>query len=158
MVTGATYCKEKIFSEKNELEALQRLLFRLALQYGWYLEAWALFPNHYHFIAQSPENPGNLPVFIRHFHSASGIGINRYQEKLGRKVWYQYWDSQLTLQTSYMARLKYVMNNPVHHGVVPQAVLYPWCSARWFHETAHTSWRQTVERLNIQTVSVHDPF
>jgi hypothetical protein len=51
---------------------LQNLLFELALQYEWDLQAWALLSNHYHFIALSAADAGNLKRFIRHFHVLPG--------------------------------------------------------------------------------------
>ncbi|MGZ3632738.1 MAG: hypothetical protein ACXWM7_00200 [Parachlamydiaceae bacterium] len=36
------------------MDYLHSLLLELARKYGWNLEAWAIFSNHYHFIAQSP--------------------------------------------------------------------------------------------------------
>ena len=40
------------------------------------------------------------------------------------------------LHNSLLARLNYVHNNPVHHGIVPAARQYPWCSASWFENSA----------------------
>jgi putative transposase len=59
------------------------------------------------------------------FHSASARELNRLDGEVGRRVWFQFWDTQLTSAGSYMARLKYVQENPVHHAVVEQAMNYP---------------------------------
>jgi hypothetical protein len=39
-------------------------------------------------------------------------------------VWFQSWDTQLTNEGSWLARLKYTHENAVHHGLVPQATHY----------------------------------
>ncbi len=66
MVTGSTLDKVSYFRESQELDLLHDLLLDLAEQYEWKLEAWAVFANHYHFIAQSPDNPTSLGKFIKH--------------------------------------------------------------------------------------------
>ena len=53
MVTGATLHKEHIFPTAEKLNLLERELLTLAKQHEWQLEAWAVFVNHYHFIAES---------------------------------------------------------------------------------------------------------
>jgi len=53
MVTAGTYLKQPIFRGAQRLECLCDLLLELAEKYGWDLQAWAVFPNHYHFVALS---------------------------------------------------------------------------------------------------------
>ncbi|MDE3111185.1 MAG: hypothetical protein KGL02_14775, partial [Acidobacteriota bacterium] len=64
------------------------------------LQAWAIFPNHYHFVALS-DAPKNLPVVIRKLHSITSHVVNKMDGCAGRKVWFQYWDTRLTNQRSY---------------------------------------------------------
>jgi putative transposase len=51
MVTAATYQKYPLFRSAKHLKYLCEALLDLAPRYGWKLEAWAVFPNHYHFVA-----------------------------------------------------------------------------------------------------------
>jgi len=129
IVTGATYLKKPTFVGHQRLEYLCDLLLELAEKYQWQLQAWAVFPNHYHFIALSPAEAGTLSVFTRHLHSLSTIQANRWDGAAGRKVWFQYWETNLTYPESYFARLGYVHRNAVHHQIVREASLYPRCSA-----------------------------
>ena len=50
-----------------------------------------------------------------------------------------YWDTQITFQRSCLARLNYVRQNPVHHGVVHKASEYHWCSAAGFERSARAA-------------------
>jgi REP element-mobilizing transposase RayT len=52
-VTAGTYLKAHHFCTPQRLEVLQRGLLTVARDFSWELEAWALFSNHYHFIAHS---------------------------------------------------------------------------------------------------------
>ncbi|HEV2224220.1 MAG TPA: transposase, partial [Candidatus Acidoferrales bacterium] len=113
MVTAGTYQKQPFFSSAKRLTYLHDSLLHFAARYGWRLEAWTVFPNHYHFIAISPKKAATLPRFISHLHTFTAKEINRDDEAPGRKVWFQYWDSRITYQRSYLARLSYVHSNAV---------------------------------------------
>ena len=77
MVTGATYQKAPYFHSPARLTLLRDALFRLAEQYGWALQAWAIMSNHYHFVALSPAEPATLRKMTRHLHSLAARDVNR---------------------------------------------------------------------------------
>ena len=52
-VTGSTYQKANQFRGVKRLDVLNRGLLKVAGQFDWRLEAWAVFSNHYHFVAHS---------------------------------------------------------------------------------------------------------
>ncbi|MEZ5323854.1 MAG: transposase [Verrucomicrobiales bacterium] len=164
-VTAGTYQKHHIFRTNDDLKALHGGLLKYAAQYEWQLEAWAVFSNHYHFIAQSPvaeaeagDGARSLRKFLAHFHSRSAAWINDRHEMKGRKVWQNFWDTQLTHQSSYLARLHYVHANPVKHGLVPVAQDYPWCSAGWFERTASAAKVKTIYGFKTDRVNVPVEF
>ena len=158
MVTGGTYLKEPFFRGADRLEYLCGLLLELAERYSWQLQAWAVFPNHYHFVALSSPKGGTLVQLTRHLHGLTAIETNRWDNAAGRHVWYQYWDKELTFERSYLARLGYVHKNAVHHGLVREPSLYPWCSAGWFEREADTSMYKTVMGMKIDQVQVLDDY
>jgi len=158
MVTAATYRKEPLFRSAKRLTLLCEQLLDLGSKHGWRLEAWAVFPNHYHFVAIAEEKVATLPRLIGHLHTFTAKEINRQDETPGRKVWFQYWDSHLTYLRSYLARLNYVHCNAVKHGLVRRAALYPWCSAGWFEREAERPFYQTVTRMRSDRINVKDDF
>jgi putative transposase len=121
------------------------------------LQAWAVFPNHYHFVAQVPQAQ-NLKRFARHLHSTTAIAMNREDNLPGRKVWFQYWESHITFQRSYLVRLNYVHQNPVRHGIVRLASAYPWCSAAWFERKANPAFFKTVISFPSDKLDIPDDF
>ncbi|HEY8962708.1 MAG TPA: hypothetical protein VIM57_10940 [Luteolibacter sp.] len=153
MVTAGTYRKEHYFREEPRLRLLHDLLLDQCAEAGWALEAWAVFSNHYHFIARSPsEDAGSLRPLLQKLHSVSAREINRLDATPGRRVWHNYRDSQITTEKAHLARLHYVHANAVHHGLVLKPDQYRWCSAGWFekHETAarvKTIYSFPVDRL-----------
>lgn len=158
IVTGATLQKELLFKKNEELDLLQGALLDLASHYQWQLEAWAIFSNHYHFIAQSPHDPSTLKKWISHLHATTAKQLNLLHQKPGRKIWHQYWDTQLTFQTSYLARLNYVMQNPVKHGLVTSAKDYKWCSMAWFEKNVPKSHFSAVTNVKTDALSIVDDF
>jgi len=78
-----------------------------------------VFSNHYHFIATSPKDGAeNLSALICSLHRRSAYLVNKIDQEKGRKIWHNYREPHLTYEKSYLARLHYVLNNPVHHGLV----------------------------------------
>lgn len=51
-------------------------------------------------------------------HEKTAKWINRLENAVGRKVWHNFWETRLTYEKSYLARLNYVHQNPVKHGLV----------------------------------------
>ena len=95
MVSAGTFRKEHFFAGDVRLKGLHDGLLKYAAKYGWMLEAWAVFPNHYHFIAHSPEDPeggaASLGVFLADFHQNSASWVNGLDAAKARKVWYNFW-------------------------------------------------------------------
>jgi putative transposase len=158
MVTASTYQKLHLFRTHDHLRLLHKTMIAVMERRGWELEAWALFSNHYHLIAKSPAENGDVRGLVRELHSKSALAINRFDETPARRVWFQYWDTCLTLENSYYARLNYVMQNPAHHGLVRNAQLYPRCSANWFAQNQASAFRSKVESFGFSRVSVIDDF
>jgi putative transposase len=158
MVTCGTYEKEHHFRGARRLRFLHDSLLNLAEDYSWNLQAWAVFSNHYHFVAMSPQNADSLVLFLKKLHSDTAMEANRWDGAQGRQVWFQYRDTHLTFPKSYYARLNYVHTNPVHHRLVPVPSLYPWCSAAWFQRQATPAFYKTVMAFKSDRVTVPDDF
>jgi putative transposase len=178
MLTAGTYGKRPYFRGAERLRYLCEKLQAVAGEHKWQLEAWAVFPNHYHFVGISPAPvrtgvEGNdfskeavdpafgkqaLVEFLKHLHSVTAIQANRWDQTPGRQTWYQYWDPELTFQKAYLARLSYVHRNAAHHGLVREPSLYPWCSAGWFQQTATAAFFNTVMKMKVDRVHALDEF
>jgi len=156
IVTASTLHKRHHFHGQDRLRTLQDTLFEATFDYGWSLQAWAVFPNHYHFVGKSPEQGKDLKVLTQRLHSQTAREVNRQDGTSGRQVWFQCWDTCLTYEKSYYARLNYVHNNPVKHGVVPVADQYLLCSAAWFRAKADPVFRKKVESFKYDRIKIVD--
>jgi putative transposase len=120
-----------------------------------------VFSNHYHFIGHSPiqaADASNLADMLSVLHTKTAGWVNRLDQAPARKVWFNYRETRLTYQKSYLARLNYVHQNPVKHGLVPVANQYPWCSAAWFERTASPAMVKSIYRFKVDRVTVYDEF
>ena len=157
-VTGATLWKEHRFTNPPRLDLLEFKLLTLANKYRWQIEAWAVFPNHYHLVARGNPDSENLGHYLKHLHSDTARELNRLDYTEGRKVWYDFRETKLTFETSYLARLNYTHQNAVKHGLVPVANQYKWCSTAWFERVATAAMVQTIYSFKTDEVQVEDDF
>jgi putative transposase len=125
IITAGTYNKEHLFRGDQRLNLLQSSLFDALEACQWQPQAWAIFSNHYHIVAQSPDNAQTLSAMINRIHSQTARKLNKLDGTPRRKVWFQFWDHCLTFEKSYYARLNYVNNNPVKHHQAAKPELYP---------------------------------
>lgn len=160
-VTASTYLQEHHFKGNERLGVVCRGLLKLAKEYHWQLEAWAVFSNHYHFVAQSPADETgaeSLRRMLSLLHEKTAKWANRLDGAKGRRVWFNYRETLLTYEKSYFARLNYTHHNAVHHGLVKVASRYPWCSAAWFERTATRAQVTTIYGLRTDRIKVPDDF
>jgi len=159
MVTASTYGKSRHFNSKKRLRFLHDLIHTTAETYGWQLEAWAIMENHYHWIGKSPQAGAEyLGEWIGKVHRESAMFLNELDKTRGRKVWHNYRETRLTFEKSYLARLRYVIENPVKHGIVAVAADYPWCSAAWFSKHSSIAFQKTVASFKINQLKIEDDF
>ena len=156
IVTAGTYRKRHLFHSPERLELLHDTLLDVAAEFRWSLQAWAVLANHYHFVAISLHDPRSLRTLLSKLHMLTAKRLNQWDAAPGRKVWFQFWDTQITYQRSYLARLNYVHHNPVKHGVAQEAAQYPWCSAAWLERAATAAFRKTVRSFKTDRVKVVD--
>lgn len=162
MVTAGTYLKEHFFSDERRLDFLHDALLRTAILQGWQYgglsslrqslplcrEALALSLWFHH----DPED------MVSQVHQESSNWVNEQDGAPERKVWHNFWDSTLTYEKSWIARLNYVHGNPVKHGMVKLSRDYPWCSAAWFERVAAASWIKTVYAFKTDRLKIEDDF
>jgi len=156
-VTAGTYKKEHLFDGNERLTLLQSALFALAEERGLDLQAWAVFPNHYHLVAHTDEG-FDVSRFFKSLHGRTSIALNRLDGAVGRKVWHNFRDTKLTNTNSYLARLHYVHSNAQRHGVVAAARMYPFGSAHWFETQGEEAFVRTVYSFNIDLLEIDDDY
>src|SRR5690242_9782527 len=87
-VTTGTYLKAHYFRAPQRLDVLESGLLTVARDFSWDLEAWAVFSNHYHFVARCPSDSrdgSSLSQMLGVLHTRTAGWINRLDKTPGRK-------------------------------------------------------------------------
>ena len=158
IITAGTLHKLPLFNSPAKLDLFQETAFELIAAYRLQLEAWAFLANHYHLILGFQNAAVMHSTFLRHLHRELAVRLNELDGQPGRRVMYNFWDTQLTYEKSYLARLSYVHQNPVKHGLVNVASAYRWCSAAWFEREARPAFVKTVYSFKTDKLNVPDDF
>jgi putative transposase len=158
MITASTLYGRHLFPDSDRLRKLQQFVFDALREGGWTAIAWAVMSSHYHLIALAPSRGWTLQRLVQTLHSKSAIWLNAVDGTPERIVWYQCWDRCLTFEASYWARLNYVNQNPVRHGIVPVASQYPFCSARYYEAHTSLSFQRRVASYRFDRVKEPDEF
>jgi putative transposase len=128
-------------------ELIDSLAFAAA-QHRWQVVAWVVLSNHYHCILQAPaQDPSALSTLLNSVHKFTSRRWNQEDSAPGRRVWYQYWDTCLTSEGSFWARLNYIHYNPVRHGL-----------AQTPQEYAFSSYRVWQARADFTLAEVEDAY
>ena len=158
-VTAGTYLKKHHFREPPRLDVLQRGLLAVASEFNWQFEAWCVFSNHYHFVAHSPgAGAETLSPMLEKLHAKLALWVNKLDKTPGRQVWFNFYETRLTYEKSYLARLHYTHVNAVRHKLVGVSNQYPWCSAAWFERTATPAQVKTIYSFPTDKLHVEDNF
>jgi putative transposase len=159
IVTASTYGKRLYMAPDHRKRFWWETLIRVMEREGWKLIAWVVLSNHYHVLMQAPETGAErLPVLIGDLHRFTARRWNEEEGTSGRRVWWNYWDTCITYERSYYARLNYIHWNPVRHGVVKSPEDYEFSSYR-FYLDRQGEWLKRIEKeYPFDRVNVFDPF
>ncbi len=80
MVTGSILHKQHLLSEDRRKEFFLQTLFERANLFFWNMEAWSALDNHYHFVAQAPEDAMTLAKLLQQVHSITAIQFNKWDK------------------------------------------------------------------------------
>ena len=118
-ITGATYEKKYHLEEESAKQRLIESINKGFTDNNWKLEDWVILNNHYHLMVEAPEGAKTLSGIMRDIHKFTAIWIkkNIASAMSEDKIWWNYWDTCLTYESSYYSRLNYLWNNPLKHGL-----------------------------------------
>ena len=159
MVTGSTYLKRRHLIDSDSRERLLLYILKSCQRYGWNLEDWVILDNHYHLMLESPENADSLPLLVKAAHKFTSIWLRKNKEvDTSKKIFHNYWDSCITYERSYFARLNYVYFNPVKHVYVSHPKDYPFGSYFYRYEKFAEELKILRDKYPFEGVNVNDNF
>jgi len=159
-ITGCTYNKIHLLINNTSKMKLFESIRKGFSSKKWILEDWVILNNHYHLMVNATEKAEQLPDIIKEIHKFSALWIkkNINNAKDIDKIWYNYWDTCITYEKSYFARINYIWFNPVKHGYVdsPEKWRYGSFFERYKKE------KEYLERINknypCDKVNIDDEF
>ena len=132
MITASTYEQKPYLQSAKRKHDWFKAFEKASEIYSWKIIAWVVLNNHYHAILRSPKNKLNMDKFIGSYHKYTARRWNSEDHLLGRKVWWNYWDTCIRSEKDYLAKLNYIFFNPVKHGLVDKAEDYPFSNYKEF--------------------------
>ena len=160
MLTGATYKKIKLLKGDEPKIIFYNSLKKGCENYNWKIIAWVILDNHYHIMLRAPEKADTLSNLVRDLHKFTAlwmkknIGVAKYL----KRVWYNYWDTCITYEKSFLARINYIHHNPVKHGYVECALEYPFGSYYEAYRERGKMWIENEKNYPWDNVNVYDDF
>jgi len=133
-ITARTLGGEEVFYNDERKEILFKVIVRAQKLYGVKIFGYIIWSNHYHLIVKLEKNI--LHNFINNIHTHSARLVNKLDNKIGRRVWYQYWDRFLRINYSLddlYYRMSYILHNPIKHRWCKnfdETINYPWSSVK----------------------------
>jgi putative transposase len=159
-ITGAIYQKRTLLQSDEAKRKLIRSLKQGFNSNGWKIEDWVALNNHYHLMADSPDNLKSLPGIMRDIHKFTAMWIRKnIQDAAGvEKIWWNYWDTCITYERSYLTRLNYIWYNPQKHGVIENAE--EWAFGSLYHRIREEDLyvNKLRYRYPFDSVKVYDDF
>ncbi|MDP2693137.1 MAG: transposase [bacterium] len=125
-------CQEKknFFDLENKKKLFVKAINKAVCKFEVELFSWVLLDNHYHMLMRI-KNSKNIPRFIHNLHANSSRLINDFDNKDGRKIWYQYWDYCIRNKKDFWLHFNYIIQNPLKHKLtetLEQAFYYEYSS------------------------------
>lgn len=103
LITAATLHRKRLFDSDEKLDLLLNTTFGLVKNYQLILQAWAFFHNHYHIVVSFENSAAKHTDFARHLHRELAIRLNHLDNTSRRRVMYEFWDTRLTFEKSWLA-------------------------------------------------------
>jgi putative transposase len=135
-VTGSAYRHRPLFREHATKSKMLEVLQKTAEKLGWRIDDWVILNDHYYLMLESPDytvkgsGPKTIADFMNNFHRFTALWIrkNNNSFKNVKRIFNNYWDTCITYERSYFARINYLYFNPVKHGYVDHPAKYPFGS------------------------------
>ncbi len=145
--TAACLDHEPVIGNTSErLAVFEQSLVNACREVCEFVFSWCVLPNHYHILLRT-DRIKELRKTLGQLHGRTSRYWNLEDNRVGRKVWYNYFDREMKPTRHFWASLNYVNNNAAHHGYVELWQDWPHSNAHGYlndvgHEEAARIWRE----------------
>jgi REP element-mobilizing transposase RayT len=120
LVTSVTKCRRPIFADDACAREAVETLFRVKERHPFFLYAFAVMPDHCHFVLRVPQ-----PQFVSRIIGLYKLGVSHNVGK--GTLWQSRFHQRLIGDIG--AAIRYVESDPMRSGIVEAPQSYPWSSA-----------------------------
>jgi len=128
-LTGSVYSEDSVFIDNSNKDIFLNVLLEQVKLLGYKIFAFAILNNHYHILLQT--SYVNISDFVGRLHGKVSYIINKKEKRVGRKIFYQYWDWCIRNEKDFYIHFNYTHINSIKHGLIEdfeQLVNYKYCS------------------------------
>lgn len=141
-LTIVTYKRKNIFSSLENRELLLQSINHVSLFHPFFLEAYCILPDHFHFLCRLPEDDGNYSTRVSEIKKRfSKKYLETHERPLARDVsqikrgesgiWQlRFWEHYIRDEEDLNRHIDYIHYNPVKHGLVDK--VRDWSSSSFF--------------------------
>jgi len=138
-VTLSTLNKIRYFNTDPKKQLFENLLMKGAEKYLSELYAWTILDNHTHLLIKTLLSK-LMPKFFNFVEGKSSIELNKIENQLGRKIWYQYLDRCIRNEADFYRHLNYIHHNCIKHKCSTAMENYKWSSYHKYQEKYGKDW------------------
>lgn len=159
-ITSGTYHKQYYLQSRQAKEILIDSIIRGFTDQNWLVEDWVILDNHYHVIVNASEEAARLSKIMQTIHKFSSNILSKSIPELRiiKKIWHNYWDTCLTYEKSYYARIHYLWFNPVRHGCVDNPEKWEYGSYYYRIKEGKNNVNKIIKEYPIDKIKVKDDF
>jgi len=158
-ITVSTLGKHPYLKSKEAKWAALDYLSKSLKAFNWELEDWVILDNHIHMMIHAPEKAETLSNVMNNFHRFTAIWLSKHGiQKIGQKYFHNYWDTCITFEKSYFARLNYIWMNPVKHGYVDSPEKWKFGSYYYRFKEEAEEIKQLMKKYPFDKLKIRDDF
>lgn len=122
--------RRRIYRDPKDYHRFIAAIGEASERYGFRVHAYALMPNHYHLLVETPR--GKLSLGMQHINGTYCQYFNRRHRRAGH-LFQGRFKALLVERESYLLTLsRYIHQNPTKSALCPRPWDYPWSSCRQF--------------------------
>ncbi len=119
--------KHPFFRSDADYRSFLAVYQEVAEAFGVITYAYALMPNHFHFLIETPQP--NISAFLQRFLSHAVPQLNRRSGRTGHLMQGRSKTLLVQSESYFITAFEYVLTNPMRSGLAPRITGYPWSSA-----------------------------
>jgi putative transposase len=121
-ITICTHDRAPLFQEAEHIPWLIGLLQKNALEFDFKVWAYCFMPDHVHLLVEGTSPTSDLRKFVSAYKQKSGHG---YKRQMNRPLWQaSYYEHVLREDEDTLGAARYIFENPVRKGLVPDFSSY----------------------------------